>query len=161
PRPAPTELDFYRRDPSPGFRIEAVLGALPGTFRAEVADHLEGWRCRDRKVVPEPDGDGIEPAVRVQGSCSPHFELTHEFAREESAGARFSPRLRREINWVFDGRTRDPARQLAFYQGGLLDRLFSGVDLNPALAQLRTALGHGAAAVNDADAVSHVLAELG
>jgi hypothetical protein len=47
---------------------------------------------------------------------------------------------------VFDGRSRDPARQLAFYQGGLLDRRFGSVDVEPAVNALREAPGGGAEA---------------
>jgi hypothetical protein len=42
PRPAPDEIDYFRRDPSQGFEIEAVLGDLPGPFRADVHQHLRG-----------------------------------------------------------------------------------------------------------------------
>jgi len=50
PRPAPTEVDYFRRDPNPGFQIEAVIGDLHGDFLAEVRNHLEGWREADSHV---------------------------------------------------------------------------------------------------------------
>lgn len=68
-------------------------------------------------------------------------------------GARFHPGLRSQVGWVFDGRTREPGYQLAFYQGGLLDRLFADIDLDPAAAALKQALGQGAGAVNTEQAV--------
>lgn len=160
PRPTPTEIDYFGRDPTSGFSIEATLGALPGAFLAEVREHLEGWDAGHEQVVPEPSGEGIEPVVRVRVRGTEDFDVVHEFAKEESGGARFRPGLRAEIGWVFDGRTRDPARQLAFYQGGLLDRLFGDVDVEPAVSSLREALREGADAVN-ADANVHgVLDEL-
>lgn len=161
PRPNPTEIDYFERDPAAGFVIEVTLGDLPKTFLAEVRDHLEGWRAADEEFVPEPEGDGIEPVVRVRVRATEDLDIVHEFAKEESGGARFSRRLRAEVGWVFDGRTRDPARQLAFYQGGLLDRLFGAVDVEPAVAALREALGEGAEAVNTEENVRSVLDELG
>jgi putative ATP-dependent endonuclease of OLD family len=160
PRPSPAEIDYFGRDPVPGFSIEATLGELPTAFLAEVRDHLEGWKADDEELVPEPEGDGIEAVVRVRVRGAEDFDLVHEFAKEESSGARFPPRLRAEVGWVFDGRARDPARQLAFYQGGLLDRLFGSVDVEPAVSALRAALGEGAEAVNTDTNVQGVLDEL-
>lgn len=160
PRPAPQEVDYYRRNPDAGFEIEAVLGNLPVEFRAEVHQHLEGWRAQDRQLVPEPDGEGVEPIVRVRVSGTPEFEHLHEFAKPEAHGAHFYPRLREQVSWVFDGRRRDPARQLFFYQGGLLDRLFADADLDPAMAALRDAVRQGTDAVNEDEAVDFVLGNL-
>jgi len=134
-RPGPQEADYFRRDPLAGFEIEAVLGGLPTSFQAEVHQHLEGWREDQVQVVPEPDGEGITPIVRVRARATSDLDLLHEFAKPESEGARFGPARRLDVGWVFDGRTRDPSRQLAFYQGGLLDRIFADADLGPALAQ--------------------------
>jgi putative ATP-dependent endonuclease of the OLD family len=160
-RPSPTEIDYYSRDPSAGFAIEAVIGGLPVDFVAQVHEHLEGWNSADELVVPEPDGEGIEPVIRIRVRGTQDFDVLHEFAKEESGGARFSPGLRARIAWIFDGRARDPARQLAFYQGGLLDRLFGEVNLDPAVTQLKTALGNGAGAVNSDENVGGVLKLLG
>lgn len=160
PRPPPTEVDYFRRDLAGGFQIEAVIGNLHSDFLAEVRNHLEGWREADAEVVPEPDGDGIEPIIRVRVRAGSDLDLIHEFSKPESEGARFHPGLRGQVGWVFDGRTRDPAQQLAFYQGGLLDRLFGESDLDPAVEGLRRSLGEGAASVNDDNAVAGVLMEL-
>ncbi|HXN39577.1 MAG TPA: AAA family ATPase [Solirubrobacteraceae bacterium] len=160
PRPSPSEIDYFERNPGPGFSIEAVIGDLPGEFIADVREYLEGWKSEAEELVPEPDGDGIESVIRVRVRGTEDFDVLHEFAKEEAAGARFAPRHRSEIGWVFDGRTRDPVRQLSFYQGGLLERVFGGVDLDPAVATLKDALSQGAASVNADEAVSSVLAEL-
>jgi ABC-type arginine transport system ATPase subunit len=160
PRPAPTELDYYGRDVEPGFRVEAVLAELPRDLLADVHEHLEGWASDTAEVVSEPDGDGIEPIVRVSVSGTPDLEITHQFAKPESRGAHFSRRHRIRIGWVYDGRTRDPGRQLAFYQGGLLERLFVPEDLDPAVVSLRTALATGAAEVNADPAVDVALSRL-
>jgi putative ATP-dependent endonuclease of OLD family len=160
PRGAPTEIDYFDRDPSTGFRIEAVLGDLTTAFLADVHEALEGWSTDGRFVVPQPDGEGIETVVRVQVRGTPEFELLHELAKPELNGARFSPRLRTQVGWVFDGRAREPARQLAFYQGGLLEQLFHDVQLGSAVDQLRTALAVGAEAVNADELVADVLTGL-
>lgn len=160
PRPPPDELDYYERRSDSGFEIEAVLGELTNEFLAECHHYLEGWRTENGELVAEPDGDGIEPAVRVRVRGSSEFEHLHEFAKPEAESARFFPRLRRQIGWVFDGRRRDPARQLFFYQGGLLDRLFANNDIDVALDVLRTALRDGASHVNDDDAIADTLGAL-
>lgn len=147
-RPGPTEIDFFDRTPEEGFVVEAVIGDLPPAFTASVARHLEGWNAAEEEVVPEPDGNGIQPVVRVRVRGTEDGDLVHEFSKEESAGARFSPGLRAQVGWVFDGRTRDPSRQLAFYQGGLLERLFGDIDLQPAASTLKQALEDGAGSVN-------------
>ncbi len=148
PRPAPTEIDYFDRDTSRGFRIEAVLGALDDATLAEATDALEGWNAQTRDVTPEPDGDGIEPILRVEVTGTPDLELIHAYAKPEVPGMRFGRPARSRIGWVFDGRSREPSRQLAFYQGGLLDQLFAGLDLAPAVQELRTALAGGADRLN-------------
>lgn len=160
PRLNPTEIDYFERATAAGFLIEATLAELPRVFLAEVRDHLEGWRADDEELVPEPEGDGIEPVVRVRVRATEDLDVVHEFAKEESGGARFPPRLRVEVGWVFDGRVRDPARQLAFYQGGLLDRLFGAIDVEPAVSALREALDDGAEAVNTEENIQGVLHDL-
>ncbi len=157
PRAAPTEIDYFKRSTAEGFEIEAVLGGLPSGFLAEVRDHLEGWKIETSEVVPEPDGQGIETIVRVRVRGTSELALVHEFAKPESSGAIFNAARRVRIGWVFDGRARDPNRQLSFYQGGLLDRLFSGADLVPATTALRDALAEGASEVNSDSAVTSVL----
>lgn len=161
PRLPPDELDYYARDPAPGFEIAVVLGDLRDPFLAEVRDHLEGWNPKTREVVPEPDANGCEAVVRVQAVGSPDFDLAHEFAKPESEGARFGPRLRQQVGWLFDGRTRDPAWQMVFHRGGVLDRLFGDADLSPALEEVRAGLRQGATGFSDEAAVLAVLSQLG
>jgi putative ATP-dependent endonuclease of OLD family len=160
PRPSPSEIDYYKRDPTGGFAIEAAIGELPPEFVAEVREFLEGWDAGAEAIVAEPEGVGIEPIVRVRVRGTEDFDLVHEFAKDEAAGARFGPRHRSQLGWVFDGRVRDPARQLSFYQGGLLERLFADADLEPAVATLKQALGTGAQSVNSDSAVDSVLTGL-
>jgi putative ATP-dependent endonuclease of the OLD family len=160
PRPSPTELDYFGRRPTDGFSIEAALGALTDSFAAEVREHLEGWNTEAEEIVPEPGGDGVEPVVRVRVRGDEGLDVVHEFAKPESGGARFPPRLRAHLGWVFDGRMREPARQLNFFQSGLLERLFAPIDLSPAVDALRDALAGGAAAVNEDADIQGVLAEV-
>lgn len=160
PRPGPSEIDYFDRDPSAGFRVEAVLGDLDAAFSAEVADALEGWKADGLEIVPEPDGEGIEPVVRVEVQGTSDLELVHALAKPELAGVRFGRRLRSQVGWVFDGRARDPSRQLAFYQGGLLDQLFAGLNLSPAVEALRAAIEDGADTVNADPVISAELTTL-
>ena len=160
-RSAPTEIDYFNRQTERGFEVQAVLGELGDEFAAEVRDHLEGWNVEEQKVVAEPDGPGIERIVRVRVLGTPDLMYEHGFAKPESDGARFDPRIRSKTGWVFDGRARDPLRQLSFYRGGLLDRLFAEADLDPATDALRDALREGAVQVNTDAQVASVLSELG
>jgi ABC-type arginine transport system ATPase subunit len=161
PRSAPEELDYYARDPTQGFEIEVVLGDLGTVFTAEVHEHLEGWDPQKQTVVADPDTAGAESIVRVRVVGSPDFDVAHEFAKPESAAARFGPRLRRQVGWMFDGRSRDPAWQMMFHRGGVLDRLFADDDLTGALDQMRGALRGGAAAFTDDPTVNATLTEIG
>ena len=124
-------------------------------------DHLEGWNPKTREVVPDPDAEGCEAVVCVRAAGSPDFDLAHEFAKPESQGARFGPRLRQQVGWLFDGRTRDPAWQMVFHRGGVLDRLFADADLSAALDQVRAGLRQGATGFSGDAAVLAVLAQLG
>lgn len=161
PRPAPREIDYFDRDPSAGFRIEAVLGGLTLEQRADLLPALEGWRAEGNELVPEPDGEGIESVVRVQAEGTPEFEVLHSFAKDEIAGRRFGRRERSQIGWVFDGRTRDPSRELAFYQGGMLDQLFGSLELGEPVDAIRAALDAGAREFNEDTGVAAELAGLG
>ena len=160
PRPPPDELDYWQRDPEREFEIEAVVGRLSKDFVAQCHHYLEGWRSEKRELVARPDGSGVEPVVRVRVRGTTEFEYLHEFAKPEAEGARFYPRYRKQIRWVFDGRRRDPARQLFFYQGGLLDRLFASADIGGALNDLRQVLREGTSEVNHDAAVAEVLRTL-
>jgi putative ATP-dependent endonuclease of OLD family len=160
PRPSPDELDYFARDPGAGFEIELVIGALSEPFLGEVRDHLEGWDAGTRVLVAEPDGEKCEAVVRVRASATPDFDLVHEFAKPESQGARFGPRIRRHLGWLFDGRTRDPAWQMVFHRGGVLDRMFDDADLGPALERVREGLRSGAEGFSGDAAVLAVIADL-
>lgn len=160
-RAAPTELDYFDRKADAGFSIEVVLGDLSTELLAQVAEGLEGWKAESGELVPEVDGNGIEAVVRIRARGTDELEVLHEFAKPEIEGQRFGPRLRKMFGWVFDGRSREPGRQLAFYQGGVLDQLFSGIDLDPALGLLRDALVAGADSVNADASVATVLAGIG
>jgi hypothetical protein len=56
PRPAPTEIDYFGRDPTEEFVIEAVVGALDEPMLAETNRFLEGWRTETGELVREPGG---------------------------------------------------------------------------------------------------------
>lgn len=159
-RPVPDETDYYLRDTSTEFTIEAVVGGLSESFLAEVHHYLEGWRGETSEIVAEPDGDGVEAVVRVRVRGTPDLELLHEFSKPEAEGASFYPTLRDKLGWVFDGRTRDPGRELSFYRGGLLDRLFSEQDLSQALGALQGVLWTGMKEVNKDPAVEPILGDL-
>ncbi len=157
PRPTPLPEDYWRLNVEPGFRIEAVLGALAESHLAAFDNYFEGWRSADETVIPEPDGPGVETVVRVEVCSSADGELQYRMAKPEVGDAPFSPRLRRLVNFIFDGRRRDPARQLAFYQGSVLEHVFGEVDLTMPLRALAGQLVGGQQAVNADVGVADVL----
>lgn len=159
-RPPPTEIDYYARDPDAEFCIEAVLAQVPDDFATEAVGCFEGWDATAEEVRPEVEGDGLEPIVRVRVRGTKDLELRYEFAKEEAAGRVFGTAFRTKIAWIFDGRLRDPAYQLGFYQGGLLDRLFEQEDVSPAVRMLRQALSSGATTVNSDTVVARKLEEI-
>ncbi len=161
PRLIPRETDFLNRDPSQGFMIEAVLTDLQDEFTGEIPDHLEGWDKTNRIVVPEPGGDNTDPAVVVRARATSEMTLHHEFSKTESQGALFRPGLRALVGWVFDARIRDPSWHLSFYQGGVLDRLFSDIDLTSCTDALRHALAEGTGVINQDPSVEPMLTSLG
>jgi putative ATP-dependent endonuclease of the OLD family len=114
---------------------------------------MEGAGRDDR---PEPDGEGIESVVRVEVR-STDGELQYGIVKTGASGAPFGPRLRRRVNFIFDGRRRDPARQLAFYQGSVLEHVFGEVDRRTPLRILADQLTGGQQAVNADVGVSDVL----
>jgi putative ATP-dependent endonuclease of the OLD family len=126
PRQPPTEIDYFNRSPNEGFEVEAVLGDLGEDFLADVREHLEGWHLENHQVVAEPEADGVERVVRVRVRGTADLTHNHEFAKHESEGALFNPARRLQVGWVFDGRARDPLRQLSFYQGGAARPAFRG-----------------------------------
>ncbi len=157
PRPVPTPEDYWRRSVEPGFRIEAVLGSMSEADLAAFDNYLEGWRAANETLVPEPDGPDIETVVRVEVRSSEDGELQYRMVKPETGEAPFSPRLRRRVNFIFDGRRRDPARQLAFYQGSVLEHVFGEVDLTVPLRVLAGQLAGGQPAVNADVGVADVL----
>lgn len=160
PRAGPTELDYFDRDPAPGFEIEVVITELNDELLADAAEGLEGWHAERAAVIPDTDGEGVDACVRLRVRGTPDLDIVHEFAKPELAGARFGPRLRTRLGWFFDGQARDPSRQLAFYQGGVLDRLFGDANLEPALTLLKEAFAKGAEDLNADTAVAGVLDQL-
>jgi putative ATP-dependent endonuclease of the OLD family len=157
PRPVPTLEDYWHLRVDPGFRIEAVLGGLGPEDLAAFDNYFEGWSAEDESVVPEPDGLGIETIVRVEVRSSDDGELEYRMVKPEAGDALFGPRLRRRVNFIFDGRRRDPARQLAFYQGSVLENVFGEVDLTTPLRALAAQLAGGQQAVNADVGVGDVL----
>ncbi len=160
PRPIPRPEDYWRRDVKQGFRIEVVLGDLREGDLADYDEALEGWVAGSGSLVPEPEGEGVESAVRVELRGTAECDLEYRLGKPELADVSFNPRLRRRVNFVFDGRNRDPIRQLAFYQGSLLEKAFSDVDLTAPLRVLADHLGDGERTVNADAGVSSVLAQI-
>lgn len=157
PRPVPVVEDFWRLRPHLGFRIEAVLGGLTPADLADFDNFFEGWRSEDETLVSEPDGPGLETVVRVEVRGTEDGELHYRMAKPEIPDTPFSARLRRKVNFVFDGRRRDPARQLGFYQGSVLEHVFGEVDLTVPLRGLAQHLSEGQDTVNADAGVNEVL----
>lgn len=110
-------------------------------------------------MIADPDTAGAEPIVRVRVVGSPDFDVAHEFAKPESAGARFGPAppCRMDVRW---------ARPRPGLADGVSPRrrarpLFADDDLTGALDQVRGALRGGATAFTDDQTVRAILTEIG
>lgn len=53
-----------------------------------------GWLADRGEVASEPDGDGVEPIVRVSVSGTPDLDVVHQFAKPEFRGVLSSRRHR-------------------------------------------------------------------
>jgi hypothetical protein len=55
-------------------------------YSQRVGQVFEGWRAETGELIGEPEGDGIEPVVRVRARGTPEFDLLHEFAKPPTVG---------------------------------------------------------------------------
>lgn len=132
-----TDTDYYRRDVSAGFVIEAVM-ALPAD--SGVNDQVRPswpwqWNGTDA-VVPSADGDGEagEPVYKLRVRGTEDLELVFEVVQPDGDADPLSVALRRSIGRVrLAGDERgDPDLRLVY--GSALDRLVSDNALRSRLA---------------------------
>lgn len=128
PNSGVTEFDYFERDPSHGFAIEAVLAI--GDERILRADGfppppLVGWL--DGRRVDLPDEDGAEAVLVCRASGTADSELVYEIVGAgDDVRAPFSRALRARIGVARLGIADRGDRDLRLVQGGALDRFLQG-----------------------------------
>lgn len=139
--PAPnlglTEFDYYGRDFSKGFVIEAVLAV--GDARILKGDKfplppLRGWH--NGNVVDLPDENGAEAVLVCRLTATPEFETLYEvIAADGETRSAFSRPLRQRIGIMRLGVSERGERDLRLVQGGALDRFMQGHELRQSILQ--------------------------
>jgi putative ATP-dependent endonuclease of OLD family len=133
-----SDTDYYARDITAGFVIEAVLALQPtsGINRQIQPSWPWDWNGTEA-VVPCPDGDGgtkSEPVYRLRVRGTEDLELAYEIVQPDGSTDNLSPGLRRSIGLVrLSGDDRND-RDLRLVQGSALDRLLSDKGLRSRLA---------------------------
>lgn len=139
--PAPnlnlSEFDYYRRDATQGFTVEAALAVDDGT--ALKGDRfplppLRGWK--DGHLRDLPDEDGAEAVLVCRLTGTPEFEAIFEVVgADEETRVPLSRALRQRIGLVRLGVADRGDRDLRLVMGGALDRFMEGQQLRQSILQ--------------------------
>jgi putative ATP-dependent endonuclease of the OLD family len=137
PTSALTEFDYFGRDTSKGFTIEAVLAVGDGAFLgAEGFPHppLQGWRAG--QLTDLPDEDNAEPVLVCRLTGQPNCEAVYEVVGAgDDVRVPLSRALRQRIGLVRLGVGERAERDLRLVQGGALDRFLDGRALRQTVVQ--------------------------
>ena len=139
--PAPnlnlSEFDYYRRDATKGFTIEAALAVGDGA--ALKGDRfplppLRGWK--DGHLRDLPDEDGAEAVLVCRLTGTPDFEAIFEVVgADEETRVPLSRALRQRIGLLRLGVADRGDRDLRLVMGGALDRFMEGQQLRQSILQ--------------------------
>lgn len=135
-----SDTDYYARDPSPGFVVDAVLSLPPGSGIDDQVKASWPWQWNGTDaVVPtiEEDGPAIsDPVYRLQVCGSEDLELTFHVLQPNGTPDFLSVGLRRAIGLVRLAGDDRSDRDLRLVQGSALDRLLSDRTLRSRLARV-------------------------
>lgn len=164
--PAPnfglSEFDYYRRDSTKGFVIEAALAIGDGT--ALKGDKfplppLRGWK--DGELTDLPDENGSEPILVCRLTGTPDFETVYEaIGADDETKVPLSRALRQRIGLLRLGVADRGDRDLRLVMGGALDRFLEGRQLRHSILQaiLKTSL-HDELGIEPTRALEHIEGE--
>lgn len=122
-----TDFDFYDRDQSSGFSVEAVI-SLPPDVAAQLGRSNWPWAWDGTNaVVPSDvaDSSATEPVYRIRVCANEELELVHEIILPSTEGANLSYSTRRAIGLVRLSTDDRNDRDLRLVQGSALDRLLT------------------------------------
>ena len=139
--PAPntviSEFDYFKRDASKGFTIEAVLavgdgGVLKGDKFP--LPPMRGWL--NGQLTELPDEDGAEAVLLCRLSGTPDFECIYEvIGADDQTVAPLTRGFRQRIGMLRLGVGDRGDRDLRLVQGGALDRFMEGQQLRQTILQ--------------------------
>jgi putative ATP-dependent endonuclease of OLD family len=136
--PTLPDFEYYRRDLTPGFTIEAVMHLPTDTLINQQRKASWPWEWDGRAPVVPTLSDGAVPGepVYVLRVCgTPDLELEYEIVQPSGEAVPLSTALRRAIGLVrLSGDDRND-RDLRLLQGSALDRLLSDKALRSRLGR--------------------------
>jgi putative ATP-dependent endonuclease of OLD family len=134
-----SDADYWLRDASKGFEIEAVIHLPESSGISEQNQHVWPWLWDGKEpLLPKEEEEGSAPqesvyVVRVRGT--EEFDLVYEVLQPNGDTSHFSATTRRAIGLVRLGGDDKNDRDLRLVQGSALDRLLSDPTLRARLGK--------------------------
>lgn len=136
-----TEFDYFRRDVTTGFSIEALIGGIePDVFAAE-RRVLPFWGLQkdgSLSALPEPPA---EPILRVQVKGDSDLDAEHTILSPTGEPIGFSIALRKRFGLIRISDDSSSARALRFSTGSILGKQFNAADLRGSVQEALSSLG--------------------
>lgn len=126
PSPAISEFDYYQRDISAGFEIEAVIAGVPPEILGRIP-MVRGWK--DGEVLPLPDENGAEPVLVVRVSGTSDLEVSHQVVPSSGEPGPFSTGIRQRLPFARVNASEYYLREFRLGRGSLLDKTIEGSSL--------------------------------
>ncbi|WP_417804662.1 ATP-dependent nuclease [Thalassospira lucentensis] len=138
---AVSETDFFKRDTSTGFEIEAVITA-PEDPPFGIGHNIFWpwvWRDNDARVPDLEHEDAeqdVESVYKVRLSCSEEFELSWDVVQPDGSTVNFPASWRKKIGLTKLTDSEKSDRDLRLVYGAALDRLLGEPNLRSKLANV-------------------------
>ena len=132
------DIDYYRRDVSAGFVIEAVM-TLPADSGINYQFHPSWpwhWNGTDAVVPADGEGEPGEPVYKLRVRGTEDLELAFEVVQPDGNTDPLRVALRRSIGRVRLGGDERGDRDLRLVQGSALDRVVSDNALRSRIASV-------------------------
>lgn len=133
-----SDADYFNRDTSQGFAIEAVISLPDGTDINHQKHPAYPWEWDGEEAqAPDPNDPrkDAEPVYRVRVCGNDDLELSYEVIGPDESAHHFGVAVRRAIGLVRLGGDDRNDRDLRLVQGSALDRLIGDKKLRTRIAQ--------------------------
>jgi putative ATP-dependent endonuclease of the OLD family len=152
-----SEFDYYKRNVTDGFTIEAVVGDIDFTVTAAEGKQLPLFGLADDGTLHDLAEGTREPVIRVRATGTADLEVVHEMLVPSGDPIAFGLGLRRRIGLLRITDDSSSVRALRISPGSLLGRQFDMTDLRgsvrQALADVDNALPLSEAATQVVDSI--------